>query len=116
MNLLITGGAGFLGQRLAASLLQKGTLSGPDGRCATNSIAKKGMRFLGPITDHSTVMQSKLLLFSCHGFLLVRFLVPQVSYGLWELNLKVPQLSGVNVITHHREDRPNVVSDALVIA
>jgi nucleoside-diphosphate-sugar epimerase len=31
MNLLITGGAGFLGQRLAASLLQKGTLSGPDG-------------------------------------------------------------------------------------
>lgn len=32
MNVLITGGAGFLGHRLAARLLQGGTLAGPDGR------------------------------------------------------------------------------------
>jgi nucleoside-diphosphate-sugar epimerase len=32
MKVLITGGAGFLGQRLAAALLQRGTLAGPDGQ------------------------------------------------------------------------------------
>ncbi|HEX9288134.1 MAG TPA: D-erythronate dehydrogenase [Anaeromyxobacteraceae bacterium] len=32
MNVLITGGAGFLGARLARRLLQKGTLLGPGGR------------------------------------------------------------------------------------
>ena len=31
MNVVITGGAGFLGQRLARKLLQRGTLSGPTG-------------------------------------------------------------------------------------
>jgi D-erythronate 2-dehydrogenase len=31
MNVLITGGAGFLGQRLAKKLLERGTLVGPDG-------------------------------------------------------------------------------------
>lgn len=32
MKAVITGGAGFLGQRLSAALLQRGTLAGPDGR------------------------------------------------------------------------------------
>ncbi|WP_175973109.1 D-erythronate dehydrogenase [Burkholderia sp. BCC1047] len=32
MKLLITGGAGFLGQRLARKLLERGELTGPDGR------------------------------------------------------------------------------------
>jgi nucleoside-diphosphate-sugar epimerase len=32
MKVLITGGAGFLGQRLARKLLERGTLIGPDGR------------------------------------------------------------------------------------
>jgi nucleoside-diphosphate-sugar epimerase len=32
MNVVVTGGAGFLGQRLAARLLDLGTLTGPDGR------------------------------------------------------------------------------------
>ena len=32
MNVLITGGAGFLGQRLAAALLDRGTLTGADGQ------------------------------------------------------------------------------------
>jgi nucleoside-diphosphate-sugar epimerase len=32
MNVLITGGAGFLGQRLARRLLERGTLAGADGR------------------------------------------------------------------------------------
>jgi len=32
MNVLITGGAGFLGRRLAEKLLERGTLKGPDGR------------------------------------------------------------------------------------
>ena len=31
MNVLITGGAGFLGQKLARALLARGTLSGADG-------------------------------------------------------------------------------------
>lgn len=31
MNIVITGGAGFLGRRLAGKLLQRGTLRGPDG-------------------------------------------------------------------------------------
>ncbi len=35
MNVLITGGAGFLGRRLAEHLLQRGFLSGPDGRTQT---------------------------------------------------------------------------------
>ena len=35
MNVLITGGAGFLGRRLAEHLLQRGSLSGPDGRTQT---------------------------------------------------------------------------------
>ncbi len=35
MHIVITGGAGFLGQRLARTLLQRGTLAGPDGRAAT---------------------------------------------------------------------------------
>jgi nucleoside-diphosphate-sugar epimerase len=35
MNVVITGGAGFLGRRLAERLLQRGTLRGPDGREAT---------------------------------------------------------------------------------
>jgi D-erythronate 2-dehydrogenase len=32
MNVLITGGSGFLGQRLAKKLLERGALAGPDGR------------------------------------------------------------------------------------
>lgn len=32
MNIVITGGAGFLGRRLAGELLQRATLKGPDGR------------------------------------------------------------------------------------
>jgi nucleoside-diphosphate-sugar epimerase len=32
MNVVITGGAGFLGQRLTEALLSRGTLRGPDGR------------------------------------------------------------------------------------
>ena len=32
MKVTITGGAGFLGRRLAAKLLERGTLAGPDGR------------------------------------------------------------------------------------
>ena len=32
MKVVITGGAGFLGRRLAGALLQRGTLRGPDGR------------------------------------------------------------------------------------
>jgi nucleoside-diphosphate-sugar epimerase len=32
MNIVITGGAGFLGRRLAGKLLERGTLRGPDGR------------------------------------------------------------------------------------
>ena len=32
MKVIITGGAGFLGRRLAAKLLERGTLTGPDGR------------------------------------------------------------------------------------
>ena len=35
MNALITGGAGFLGRRLAEDLLERGSLSGPDGRART---------------------------------------------------------------------------------
>jgi nucleoside-diphosphate-sugar epimerase len=35
MNVLITGGAGFLGQRLARKLLERGSLAGPDGRAQT---------------------------------------------------------------------------------
>ena len=31
MNVVITGGAGFLGQRLAKALIERGTLAGPDG-------------------------------------------------------------------------------------
>lgn len=34
MNVVITGGAGFLGQRLARKLLQRGTLAGADGQQA----------------------------------------------------------------------------------
>ena len=32
MNVLITGGAGFLGQRLTGRLLRRGALTGSDGR------------------------------------------------------------------------------------
>ncbi|HEY6004232.1 MAG TPA: D-erythronate dehydrogenase [Anaeromyxobacter sp.] len=32
MNVLVTGGAGFLGRRLARALLARGSLAGPDGR------------------------------------------------------------------------------------
>src|SRR3546814_3698452 len=32
LNIVITGGAGFLGQKLAHELLQRGTLVGPDGK------------------------------------------------------------------------------------
>jgi nucleoside-diphosphate-sugar epimerase len=32
LNVAITGGAGFIGQKLAAELLRRGTLTGPDGR------------------------------------------------------------------------------------
>jgi nucleoside-diphosphate-sugar epimerase len=35
MKVLITGGAGFLGQRLATKLLERGALAGPDGRPQT---------------------------------------------------------------------------------
>ncbi|WP_119153430.1 D-erythronate dehydrogenase [Caldimonas tepidiphila] len=35
MNVVITGGAGFLGKRLALELLGRGTLGGPDGRPRT---------------------------------------------------------------------------------
>ena len=34
MNVVITGGAGFLGRRLAERLLRRGTLAGPDGKAA----------------------------------------------------------------------------------
>jgi nucleoside-diphosphate-sugar epimerase len=40
MNIVITGGAGFLGRRLAETLLERGVLGGSDGRAATiNTIA-----------------------------------------------------------------------------
>lgn len=32
LNVVITGGAGFIGQKLAAELLKRGTLTGPDGK------------------------------------------------------------------------------------
>jgi len=32
MKVVITGGAGFLGRRLAVKLLERGTLAGPDGQ------------------------------------------------------------------------------------
>jgi len=35
MNVVITGGAGFLGQRLAKALIERGTLAGPDGHPRT---------------------------------------------------------------------------------
>ena len=35
MNIVITGGAGFLGRRLAETLLERGVLGGSDGRAAT---------------------------------------------------------------------------------
>jgi nucleoside-diphosphate-sugar epimerase len=35
MRVLITGGAGFLGQRLASKLLERGVLAGPDGAART---------------------------------------------------------------------------------
>src|SRR6476619_7234569 len=35
MNVVMTGGAGFLGQRLAKALIERGTLAGPDGHPRT---------------------------------------------------------------------------------
>ena len=35
MKIVITGGAGFLGRRLAQKLLERGRLQGPDGRDET---------------------------------------------------------------------------------
>jgi nucleoside-diphosphate-sugar epimerase len=37
MDVLITGGAGFLGVKLANKLLERGTLAGPDGKQHTLS-------------------------------------------------------------------------------